>query len=482
VPVDNLMSDGPRLVEHVQSLSAVRNPTGSGARARRLLRACDLLMVAVAMLVAGVAADAVSPTNLVSRERQFVVLVLSLPCWAAILSAHRLYSSPHVAHRIEEVRRIASAALSGGLAMVVLAFLNGWPLSRGWTFVTVMNAVLLLTIEREAARRVFAWRRRRGTGRRDVVVVGVGGGVDALAARLERSGSGYAVVDTVRLDGTLPPNATERLLRSLERSHARGVVISGSGTDVAVCNRLARLLTEMGIHVELSVPLDDIASNRLSIRLVESMPMVYVAPVPRRGWRSVAKRVFDVSLASVALVLTLPLLAVAAVAIKVNSRGPVLFRQVRVGRDGNHFRVFKLRTMVEDAESQLIDLRDQNDADGPMFKMRRDPRVTRVGRVLRTTSVDELPQLWNVLRGEMSLVGPRPAIPAELTGWDDRLIERLRVRPGITGMWQVHGRSNTSFADYSRLDLYYVDNWSLLVDLAIVARTVPAVLLRRGAA
>jgi lipopolysaccharide/colanic/teichoic acid biosynthesis glycosyltransferase len=181
------------------------------------------------------------------------------------------------------------------------------------------------------------------------------------------------------------------------------------------------------------------------------------------------------------LALTAPILAAVAVAVKLDSRGPMIFRQVRVGRDSEPFSVLKVRTMVVDAEDRLAELREQNEADGPLFKMANDPRVTRVGRLLRVTSLDELPQLWNVLRGDMSLVGPRPALPHETEEWDALLTQRLRVKPGITGMWQVSGRSDTSFEDYTRLDLYYVDNWSLATDLAILAKTIPVVLLRRGA-
>jgi lipopolysaccharide/colanic/teichoic acid biosynthesis glycosyltransferase len=159
----------------------------------------------------------------------------------------------------------------------------------------------------------------------------------------------------------------------------------------------------------------------------------------------------------------------------------VLFRQERVGRRGRRFNVYKFRTMVADAEDRLIDLAHTNEADGPLFKLRFDPRVTRVGRLLRKLSLDELPQFLNVLKGEMSLVGPRPALPREVTQWGPELFERLRVQPGITGMWQVNGRSNSSFSEYQRWDLYYVDNWSIWRDLAILAKTVPVVLSSKGA-
>jgi exopolysaccharide biosynthesis polyprenyl glycosylphosphotransferase len=217
------------------------------------------------------------------------------------------------------------------------------------------------------------------------------------------------------------------------------------------------------------------------VRPLGRFPVVYVEPVTRGGWRAAAKRAFDLVIAGVALIVAAPVLAVAAVVIKLDSRGPVLFRQVRVGQDSQPFPVLKLRTMVVDAEERLAELADANEADGPLFKMADDPRVTRVGRFLRASSIDELPQLWNVTRGHMSLVGPRPALPHETEEWDALLAQRLRVKPGITGMWQVSGRSDTSFEDYTRLDLYYVDNWSLATDLAILAKTVPVVLLRSGA-
>ena len=185
--------------------------------------------------------------------------------------------------------------------------------------------------------------------------------------------------------------------------------------------------------------------------------------------------------AGMGLLAASPVLLITAVAIKLDSRGPVLFRQVRVGQHGKEFHVLKLRSMVTDAEARLAELKEHNEADGPLFKMSDDPRVTRVGRFIRKMSIDEIPQLWNVLRGDMSLVGPRPALPHESEEWDSLLSQRLRVKPGITGMWQVSGRSDTSFDDYTRLDLYYVDNWSLTTDLAILAKTVPVVVSGSGA-
>ena len=165
-------------------------------------------------------------------------------------------------------------------------------------------------------------------------------------------------------------------------------------------------------------------------------------------------------------------------AIKVHDRGPVIFSQERVGRNGVPFRILKLRTMVTDAEQRLVDLRERNERSGPLFKLDHDPRVTPIGRLLRLTSLDELPQLWNVLRGEMSLVGPRPALPVEVASFDDELLERSRVLPGITGLWQVEARDNPSFDSYRRLDLFYVENWSITLDLVILLSTLETELVR----
>ena len=186
-------------------------------------------------------------------------------------------------------------------------------------------------------------------------------------------------------------------------------------------------------------------------------------------------------MASIAFLFLSPFFALVALLIKQGSEGPVIFKQSRVGKDGVPFEVLKFRTMVVNAEELVNDLVEENEGAGPLFKMKDDPRVTRIGGFLRKTSFDEFPQLWNVLRGEMSLVGPRPALAVEMAEWDNDLYGRLRVRPGITGMWQVSGRSETSFEEYTRLDLYYVDNWSLVVDLAILAKTIPAVLKSDGA-
>jgi lipopolysaccharide/colanic/teichoic acid biosynthesis glycosyltransferase len=231
--------------------------------------------------------------------------------------------------------------------------------------------------------------------------------------------------------------------------------------------------------VHLSTGLKGIAYKRLRAAPLAHEPLFYLEPVSLSRWQLVVKRGLDIAVASVSLLFAAPVLALAAIAIKLDDRGPVFFRQRRVGRAGLIFEVLKLRTMVPDAEQRLGEVTADNQRrDGPLFKVTDDPRRTRVGRVLEATSLDELPQLINVLLGSMSLVGPRPALPDEVAKFDDELLERHSVRPGITGLWQVEARDNPSFEAYRRLDLFYVENWSVTLDLAVLFETFQAVIAR----
>jgi exopolysaccharide biosynthesis polyprenyl glycosylphosphotransferase len=221
---------------------------------------------------------------------------------------------------------------------------------------------------------------------------------------------------------------------------------------------------------------------RLSTRQFGGLPVLRLQNREDRARRA-SKRLFDLGAASFLLLLAWPFLLLAAVVIRLDSPGPAFFRQVRVGKGGALFEVWKFRTMRFDADAMLAELLEANGKGdgGALFKLRRDPRVTRFGRWLRRTSLDELPQLWNVLKGEMSLVGPRPALPHEVAEFDDFTLRRLRVKPGITGLWQVSGRADATFATYSRMDAFYAENWTFLGDLRILLRTVPVVVRAKGA-
>ena len=267
----------------------------------------------------------------------------------------------------------------------------------------------------------------------------------------------------------------------LEATGATGVLISLSSVESEVVNRLTRELTDAGYHVALSSGLRDIDIVRFRAQDLGGRTLIYVEQIQRGGWHAVAKRAFDIVVAAAALVVTAPITLVAAIAVKRSLAGPGDLRPGAGGSGRPDVPHLKFRTMVADADAIKHELAEHNEADGPMFKMANDPRVTKAGAWLRKLSIDEIPQFWNVLRGEMSVVGPRPALPSEVEQWTDDVHERLRVLPGITGMWQVSGRSETTFDEYKRLDLYYVDNWSLAHDARIVLRTFSAVMARRGA-
>jgi exopolysaccharide biosynthesis polyprenyl glycosylphosphotransferase len=254
------------------------------------------------------------------------------------------------------------------------------------------------------------------------------------------------------------------------------VMIATSSLSTVELNWIARVLLEADVQIHLSAGLSGIGYQRLQPVPVARQPMFYLEQQRRTGAQVLLKRWVDVGLATVVLALTAPILAVAALAVKLGDRGaPVVYRQERVGKDGERFVLYKLRTMVPDAAAQLYDLRSLSQRTGPLFKLAADPRITRVGRLLRQTSIDELPQLVNVLRGEMSLVGPRPALVDEVAKFDAAHRAREKMKPGITGLWQAEARNNPSFSAYRSLDLFYLENWSILLDFVIMAATVAVV-------
>jgi exopolysaccharide biosynthesis polyprenyl glycosylphosphotransferase len=280
----------------------------------------------------------------------------------------------------------------------------------------------------------------------------------------------------------LPTIDLDDLAHAVRSSSARAVMIAGDlpgGRDQI--RDIGWMLEDLKTELILVSRLTDVAGPRIQLRPVVGLPMVHVELPQYSGFTHGVKRAFDIVVAGVLLVLLSPVFAAVALAIRLEGGGPVLFRQTRVGVRGTWFTMLKFRSMVVNADERLSELKDQNEGDGVLFKMRNDPRVTRVGRFLRRSSLDELPQLLNVLGGSMSLVGPRPPLPAEVELYEDRVARRLLIKPGITGLWQVRGRSNLSWEESVKLDLYYVENWSIVGDLVILALTARAVLAREGA-
>lgn len=462
------------------------NPT----RTKRLLALADVGALALGVLVACVVQYLTVPVDGSTLRAQLLLVAASVPIWVALAASLNLYVARAVAQFTVELRLLAATTLLWTASIGGLAFAVDFDrLSRRWVVIVALSVLVLQIIERSLARLVFHRLRRNGRMTRTVLIAGTDAESQALARRLQRRPElGYCAVGFLSDHGHDSHQLGLPVLGDLDSTEAvavnvgaTGVMIPLSSVDGTRLNLLTRRLTEAGLHVTLCSSLLDIDLNRLRFQQIDRQTLVYIEPVIRTGWRQVAQRVFDVGISMVGLLVTAPILAVAAVAIKLETPGPVLFRQRRVGKNNREFEILKLRTMVQYADQAKEELLGRNESDGPLFKIRDDPRVTRVGRVLRKYSIDELPQFWNVIRGEMSVCGPRPALPSEAAQWESDVFERLRVLPGITGIWQVSGRADTTFEEYKRLDLYYVDNWSLVHDLKIVIRTFGVVMSRRGA-
>ena len=318
--------------------------------------------------------------------------------------------------------------------------------------------------------------------------------VTALTDQLAREPyAGFRVVATalpdvegrrVLLDGALVPDVgpARDLADRLAATGADTVAVAGTGAlSSRELRELSWALEGRGIDLVVAPAITDVAGPRISIRPVAGLPLLHVEEPTFGGVKRVVKGALDLGLALLVLAVALLPGLLVALLIRLDSPGPVFYRQERVGRDGRTFRIWKFRSMSVDAEQRLAELRGANEHDGPLFKIREDPRITRVGAVLRKYSVDEAPQLLNVLFGTMSLVGPRPPLASEVAEYEQHVRRRLLVKPGMTGLWQVNGRSDLPWEEAVRLDLYYVENWSVTLDLLILFKTARTVVAGRGA-
>jgi exopolysaccharide biosynthesis polyprenyl glycosylphosphotransferase len=414
------------------------------------------------------------------------VLVLAVVATLLALRWQQLYRARVAANRSDEIARVGRAAcavavLAVGAGQVVGFVIDGRAVAAGGAV-----AFLLVAYQRGRFRQWVGEQRAEGHFGRKVVVVGGTAEAAALIDTFEEwSELGFvpvAYVGRIELGAEAPPavpwvGGTDDISAAVRERGASGVVIAASSVPSVELNRMVRELHADGVHVHLSSGISGMHYRRLRVQPVGYEPLIYVEPAHLSAAQTMAKRVLDVSLAILGLAAAAPVLLVAAVAIKLGDGGPVVFRQQRVGHRGAPFTILKLRTMCIDAEDRLVDLRERNEREGPLFKVTSDPRVTQVGRLLRATSIDELPQLLNVLRGSMSLVGPRPALPSEVDQFE-HAVARHAVKPGISGLWQVEARDKPSFAIYERLDMFYVENWSVWLDIAVLVRTVRVVLRR----
>jgi exopolysaccharide biosynthesis polyprenyl glycosylphosphotransferase len=469
------------------SLAAI----GSGSWTARYLR-----LVGVADgtcgLAAGLLAYQIRFDDAGRHPAAYLALSLTLPfAWLLTLILGGAYDVRFIGVGTDEFRRVLNAGAFLTAAVAIVAYASKVDLARGYVVIALPCLTLFDLLARYALRKQLHRARSRGSCMRRVVVVGHAFVVADIVTMLRRETyHGLSVVAACVAD-TVPPGLLDDVPVTPGLDAVTDVVDRYNADTVAVlaCPEMAgtRLrdlawdLEKTGTELCVAPALLDVAGPRTTIRPTAGLPLLHVDHPEFSGARLIIKYIFDKLFALVALIVAAPGLAVIALAIKVDDGGPVLFTQTRVGRDGRAFSVYKFRTMVPDAESRKESLARQNQQQWPLFKIRRDPRLTRLGPWLRRWSLDELPQLVNVLVGDMSLVGPRPALPEEAARYGDHVRRRLAVKPGMTGLWQVNGRADLTWDESVRLDLRYVENWSLMLDLQILWKTWAAVVRGWGA-
>jgi exopolysaccharide biosynthesis polyprenyl glycosylphosphotransferase len=424
--------------------------------------------------------------------RFVLVLLLAPVLWVGIFAALQLYSLSRLSPAVEFRRVMEGSALTVAIA----AALFGRPghgilasLSRGWLAVIWAFALTFTLATRLRWHRYMGRLRERGDLAYRTLIVGTNDEAVRLAEKFgPRPFLGFLPVGFLRTgrewgaaDGLPVLGDIDDLARVVDEAEIECVFIASSAVDPEDMKRVTRRIRQRHVELRISANLADILATRLMVQPIGDLLALSLRPATLTGRQAATKRTFDLIIGGLAILVSAPVWLAAAGLVKLSSRGPVLYRQQRVGRGSRPFTIYKFRTMVRGADALKSMLEFRNEATGPLFKVRDDPRITRVGKWLRRFSIDELPQLINVMKGDMSLVGPRPPLPNEVALYEDWHRDRLEVRPGITGLWQVGGRSELSFDDYVRLDLFYIENWSISYDLFIMGKTIPAVLSRKGA-
>ena len=467
----------------------------------------DLFLVACAFLLAHLFRASVLPALFPQWvDKSFYPLAAYLPLlplvvaiWGALLLASGSYGSHRTVPLVEEAKEILRVCGLGLaiLALAIYAFrldsllLDADEFSRLWIVSVGAFAGLLLLAEKLALRTLSRFVRSKGFNYRTVLIVGTSpGAIDLADSIREHRYWGFKILGFVAHPSSKGDDLPERyrLLGSLddifhivENEVVDDVLFCVSRRELDRMEDLFLALHEQGIRTRFALNLFPHVKARTRFEELDGVPLLTFSTAPEKPVPMLAKRVIDIALSVLVMTVSLPVLLLIAVLIKLSGGGAVLYRQTRCGLNGRKFTLYKLRTMVEDAEEQQESLLHLNEMDGPVFKLTDDPRVTWLGRFLRRFSIDELPQLWNVLRGDMSLVGPRPPIPDEVKRYQRWQRRRLSMKPGLTCLWQVSGRNQIDFDRWMELDLQYIDTWSPWLDIKILAKTVPAVLTGRGA-
>jgi exopolysaccharide biosynthesis polyprenyl glycosylphosphotransferase len=472
-------------------LQAIRASQDSAAWTRAYLWRAAVGDVTCAV-VAGVLAVQARFVGQGSQPAEYLVFSFVLPVlWAAAVGLAGGYDSRFIGVGSDEFRRILNAAVSLTAGVAILSYALKLNIARGYVALAMPSTAIADLFMRYWLRKHLHKMRRVGQCLRRVVVVGHAPAVAELAETLRRSSyHGMSLVGACVAGASRPPQITgipvfgglDSVSAAVENFAADTVaVLSCPEMNGARLRELGWALEETSTELCVAPALLDVAGPRTTIRPIAGLPLLHVDRAELGGVKRLIKGVLDRLVAGAALIVLFPAFAAIALAIRADDHGPVFFRQQRVGKNGETFSLWKFRTMIVDAEERRAHLAALNEGAGVLFKMRRDPRVTAVGAWLRRWSLDELPQLINVVIGEMSLVGPRPALPQETARYGDDMQRRLKVPPGITGLWQVSGRSDLPWEEAVRLDLRYVENWSVALDLQILWKTCAAVMRGSGA-
>jgi exopolysaccharide biosynthesis polyprenyl glycosylphosphotransferase len=461
--------------------SAKSNRTPSPATVQFVI---DLLTVGIGWSIVLVVSN-ITEEFVRSNQRSIALTLAATAVTLLIMERRGLYEGRPSLPRTEEISRVFVAVLGGAASIAVAgAFLDwqvgAWELIIGWAgvfSVRILIRGLLRSLGTELPSTTTPER---------VVVVGAGLEAKELAeliidhpeARFELAGvvGNLSVAEQNGLaDHWIGP--TGRLIELMHQHEVTGAIVTATGFRGQQFRNITKELFGSGYDVHLTTGVSRMWEGRFDVRSLAHEPLIVMGRNDPPAWQHFGKRLLDLVGASIAIAVFSPIMAVAAIAIKIEDRGDITYTAKRAGRRGTFFEMYKFRSMVPNADQMKHAMAAQNERSGPLFKMSNDPRITRVGRIIRETSIDELPQLFNVLKGDMSLVGPRPALPEEEEAFDDELRERFKVRPGITGLWQVEARSNAAFNAYRRLDLHYVENWNLGLDIRILLATAEQVVV-----
>lgn len=475
---------------HPVRTAAIATPDSGPALTRdfrtRLLWSDLSAVLAATLAAAAVSSSALSPAaSIAASGQQLELLLLVVAGWLAALWIFRTRESRVLCVGVTEYRRLVSATtMTFGILGIALGIAQVDD-ARFYFLLALPLGLLALLLERWLWRKWLARRSLTGKALSRVLVVGNSDDVKYVVEQVRRKlGLAYSIVGAVieegNLDGTNFGTSAVPVSNDLDNVSATAAQLGADAVIVAGALRhRSNYVQELSWSLEgtatdliLATSLANVAGPRIHLRPVEGLPLIHVEIPQFEGGRHALKRGFDIAVAASALLVLSPLLAIVALVIRLDSAGPILFRQERVGRDGSNFTMIKFRSMRVTAEEELSALRQLNEGAGALFKIRDDPRVTRIGKFIRKHSIDELPQLWNIVVGDMSVVGPRPPLPSEVLDYEEHVHRRLYIRPGLTGMWQVNGRSTLDWEESVKLDLFYVENWSLVGDLVIMWRTL----------